>query len=199
MRLSLHLDGGYVSKCIEELGKSEGNIPKVDYGKIARWMSGRIHQDSRLLRTYYYDCLPYKPANPSEHDQKRYAGKQSFFHKLEMLDNFEVREGILKPRGYNKEGQPIFEQKRVDVLLATDMVSLALRNSVTHIGIMTGDSDFLPAIQIAKDSGIEVTLFYVEGIGEIGELLQKADRRIKVTKDVVCSDWKLERKVPVSG
>ncbi|SDH74037.1 hypothetical protein SAMN04489735_104925, partial [Aneurinibacillus thermoaerophilus] len=35
----------------------------------------------------------------------------------------------------------------------------------THAAILTGDSDFLPAVEIAKSEGVHITLFYSDKEG----------------------------------
>ena len=49
-------------------------------------------------------------------------------------------------------------QKGVDMRLGLDLVSLALKRIVDQVVIITGDSDFVPAIKIARTEGVEVIL-----------------------------------------
>lgn len=49
-------------------------------------------------------------------------------------------------------------QKGVDMRLGLDLVSLALKRLVDQVVIITGDSDFVPAIKIARTEGVEVIL-----------------------------------------
>ena len=127
--------------------------PRVSFETLAATLA---HQDE-LLRTYYYHCLPYKSPSPTPEEAERFARKQRFFHALSRLDRFEVREGKLALRGWDRTtGKPILEQKRVDIKLAVDLVLLATKHQITRAVIVTGDSDFLPAIQAAKDEGVVI-------------------------------------------
>ena len=49
-------------------------------------------------------------------------------------------------------------QKGVDMRLGLDLVSLALKRLVDQVVIITGDSDFVPAIKIARSEGVEIIL-----------------------------------------
>lgn len=49
-------------------------------------------------------------------------------------------------------------QKGVDMRLGLDLVSLALKRLVDQVVVITGDSDFVPAIKIARTEGVEVIL-----------------------------------------
>ena len=42
--------------------------------------------------------------------------------------------------------------------LGLDLVSLALKRLVDQVVIITGDSDFVPAIKIARSEGVEIIL-----------------------------------------
>ena len=49
-------------------------------------------------------------------------------------------------------------QKGVDMRLGLDLVSLALKRLVDQVVVITGDSDFVPAIKIARSEGVEIIL-----------------------------------------
>ncbi len=49
--------------------------------------------------------------------------------------------------GLTDRGQPIFQQKRVDMMLGVDMALLALKQRVDRMVILTGDSDTIPAVE----------------------------------------------------
>ena len=57
-----------------------------------------------------------------------------------------------------KEGnKDVFEQKRVDVLLSVDMVRHAAAGHIQHAVLIAGDSDFIPAVEAAKESGVTLS------------------------------------------
>ncbi len=182
-RIAFFIDGGYLGKAL----KNRFGSPRLDYAKLAHWMAQKVDPTGTILRVYYYDCLPYRSDSVTDEESRRHIDKRSFLNKLNRLDNFEVREGKLAFRGHDENGEPIFEQKRVDVQLAVDLVSLALRHATGKIGLLTADSDFVPAIQVSKDVGVEVVLFYVAGIGNLEELLNAADRRVEITRQDIDS------------
>lgn len=87
----------------------------------------------------------------------RYARMRSFVDRLNRIPRFAPRLGRLVLR-YRADGSEDFGQKQVDMLLGIDMVALALKRIVSHIVLVTGDADFLPAIRLARDEGVIVTL-----------------------------------------
>jgi uncharacterized LabA/DUF88 family protein len=52
-----------------------------------------------------------------------------------------------------------FEQKRVDVMLSVDLVRHAAAGHIQHAILVAGDSDFIPAVAAAKESGVTVSLW----------------------------------------
>lgn len=177
-RIALFIDGGYLDELLKKF-----NMARIDYNKLTK----KLAQDHDLLRTYYYHCLPFQSSQPTPEESEKFSRAQKFFKKLNQLDSFTVREGKLAFRGINDEGLPIYEQKRVDVMLATDLVMHSTKRLITHASILTGDSDFLPAIEIAQSEGVHITLFYCHELPPHDELLDKVDARRVIDEDMINS------------
>jgi uncharacterized LabA/DUF88 family protein len=157
-RLAVFIDGGY----LDSLAQDEFNI-HVDYSKLNAEIIKVISTQSpgiELLRTYYYHCLPYQSNPPSTSEATRFSKMQSFLDSLSRLPRFTVRQGRLVFRGNKADGTPIFQQKRTDLLLGLDFALLSGKNQITHVAVLAGDSDLLPAFKVAKDEGILVWLFH---------------------------------------
>jgi uncharacterized LabA/DUF88 family protein len=166
------IDGGYFERVQKALGRG-----KIDFLKLQEKMTGNFD----MLRTYYYHCLPYQSASPTEEEKLEFARKQSFFKYLEYQPNFEVRLGRLEFRGYTQAGERILEQKRVDLLIGVDLVMLSMKKLITHACIIAGDSDFIPAIEVAKYEGVITYLFHGPNCHE--DLKQIADVRIEINDE----------------
>ena len=95
--------------------------------------------ENELLRAYYYHCLPYQSNPPTGDERRRYAAKHRFVTALRHIPRFDVRLGKLAYRGTDRDGQPIFQQKRVDLMLGVDMALLAASLANTRdLGMSTG-------------------------------------------------------------
>ena len=176
-RTACFIDGGYLDRILRD----EFGSAKIDYHRLAQWMAGGVE----LLRIYYYQCPPYQSSNPTEEEKRRFASAERFFASLRRLPRFEVRLGKLEFRGLTEEGLPIFEQKRVDIMLGVDLVRLASRGKVTHAAIFTGDSDFVPAIAAAKDEGVLIHLFHSGIYRPHKELWETCDERIELNEAII--------------
>lgn len=177
-KAAIFVDGGYFDLVSRDCGS-----PRIDFGKLATELS----RPDDLLRTYYYHCLPYMSPVPTPEEEERYAGKQRFFSALNRLNRFEVREGKLEYRGTDRESsRPIFEQKRVDIYLGVDLVLLAVKQRIHRAILITGDSDFLPAIRAAKNEGVLIHLYHGTGPQQPHrDLWEEADDRTVITPDLL--------------
>ncbi|ENZ83129.1 hypothetical protein OR37_00904 [Caulobacter vibrioides OR37] len=162
---AVFLDAGYIEKVLQR----EHPGIRIDYAKLATKMAG----DEPLLRAYYYNCLPYQSNPPSEEEKAVYDRKKKFIDALKYLPRFEVRLGQLVKAGIGANNQPIFQQKRVDLMLGVDMALLAAKGKVTSIAIFTGDSDVIPAVEVVKQEGVVVHLWH----GAMGAGAQNAPSR----------------------
>ena len=175
---AIFVDGGYFDRVSRDCGS-----PRIDFGKLAT----ELAKPDDLLRTYYYHCLPYMSPVPTPEEEERFAGKQRFFSALNRLNRFEVREGKLEFRGTDRESsRPIFEQKRVDIFLGVDLVLLAVKQRIHRAILITGDSDFLPAIRAAKNEGVVVHLYHGTGPQQPHrDLWEEVDDRTVITPDLL--------------
>jgi uncharacterized LabA/DUF88 family protein len=82
-----------------------------------------------------------------------------------------------------------FVQKGVDVMLSVDLVKLASTNQIGKAVLVAGDSDYVPAIKVAKET-VSVTLCYYEGTIH-RELFDVCDERVKMGA-AFCDDIKIQ-------
>ena len=179
-RLAIHIDGGYVSS----VAKSAGVW--VDFellsAKVANTIRETTEEPLDLIRTYYYDCLPYQSASPTAEEEERRQRKSRFFNGLRGLPNYALRQGRLKFQGIDQQGQPIFQQKRVDLMMGLDIARLAAKGQVTHTALLSGDSDLIPAVEAAQQEAVVVWLVH-DAQGAAKELQLLVDNRILLNNE----------------
>lgn len=151
-RAAIFVDGAYLDKLLE----LEFNRTRIDFGLLARRVAGT----SDILRTYYYHCPPHVSAVPTDEERARADSKDRFFSALGRLPRFQVRLGKLVYRGEDRDGRPIFIQKLVDIMLGVDLVQLSATRQITEAILVAGDSDFVPAVEVAKSHGVLTILWH---------------------------------------
>lgn len=141
-------------------------------------LSERLCSETERLRTYYYNCMPYQSDPPTQEERERYSKAHRFLFTLRRLPRFEVRLGKLSHQGGT------YVQKRVDILLAVDLVRMSWGKQIQRAVLVTGDSDFVPAVQAAKDAGVLTQLHYSRNAVH-DELLDVCDDCFEITPDLI--------------
>ena len=171
-RYAVFVDGGYFKHVINGFGG-----PRISYRKISDL--AEVARGEERLRTYYYDCAPYVGANPSSEDKLRQANFDRFRKALEMEPRFQLRLGRLAR--YATPQGPQFVQKMVDILLTVDLVRMSVAQQIQRAVLIAGDSDYVPDIQVARDAGVVVQLYYCDKPKTPhAELLAACDERIRI-------------------
>ena len=176
-RVAVFIDGAY----LEYVLRKEFGSARID----CRALSEKLAGGSDILRSYYYHCPAYQSDPPTEEERSRYSSQRRFFVALERLPRYSVRLGRLARRGSDSLGEYRFEQKRVDILLGVDLVLLAAKQSIQEAVLEAGDSDFIPAVSVAKAEGVLVRLFH--GRAPHSDLWREADERVSITQQLVDS------------
>jgi len=174
-RIAVFIDAAYLQYTLKE----EFARAPINFDALVAEIAG----DRELLRAYYYDCLPYQSSRPTQEERERFGKAQGFHDALRRINRFEVRLGVLEFRGTKNNGAPIFQQKRVDILMGVDLVQLATKHQITDAAIVAGDSDFLPAIEVAKPEGVVVHLYH--GQYPHHDLRAECDETTRITQEFI--------------
>ena len=186
-QFAILLDGAFV---VRKLGASLRKFPTATDVEAAcdRIRAHALLKPLSLLRIYFYDAPPavgrvINPLDGSVLDLNTTAPVAKFTKlrdTLELKPDFALRLGEcvaqgwhLKPRVQSElrksqrhlrpeDFAPKIEQKGVDLRIGLDIARLALCRLVRAIVVVTGDSDFVPALKFARREGLRV---YVDTMG----------------------------------
>ena len=178
-RIMVFIDG---SNLYHVLGEVCGRHD-LNFGKFAEKSTG----DRRLIRTYYYNIR-----QDSERDPNIATEQGKFLQTMYETPYLEVRMGVSK-----RHGETMVE-KGVDVYMATDLVAFAFMDLYDTAIVVSGDGDFFPAIQTARNQGkhIEVAAFDNNLSSEAGNV---ADVVIKLNKTYFTGLWSDRRRRETSA
>ena len=184
MKTAVFLYGGY----LRVLARQVGRVYDPDF--IEAVAHRCISEDEFLLRILYYDCAPYRgnPRLPVSGKRADFKGSDEWLKALATRPLFAVRLGVLKFRGFEPRATPIasraltdddfrprFEQKGVDVRLGLDIAAYAADRTLDRIVLISGDTDCLPAMKLARIAGLQVILAQFPGQHLARELLWHSD------------------------
>ena len=133
-------------------------------------------------KIFYYDALPSQKPNQSDEEFEAERKEVEDLHaKLATFDRFRVNEGDTRYR----KGRGL-EQKKVDVMIAVDMMIHTIRRNMDDAALLAGDADFTPLLNALSNEGMFVTLIHPPKVSK--DLLAAADARHPMTVKQIY-DW----------
>jgi uncharacterized LabA/DUF88 family protein len=187
-KVAILLDGGFVKKRLaaENKGKfpQAQNIVQV----CTDIMEASALKGNSLFRIFFYDAPPLtgkaRNANPIDGSFINFSNdfaniNKALLDSLELQRDFAVRRGYLLHQGWKlsdkflkslsasedqsvtikaRDIAPDIKQKGVDLRIGLDIAQLAVKRIVDIIILVTGDSDLVPAMKLARKEGLRVYL-----------------------------------------
>jgi uncharacterized LabA/DUF88 family protein len=183
-KVAVLLDGGFVVKRLQHLT----NVTSPTASDVLKFAHKCVYGDEQLFRVYYYDCHPFGRdlTNPVDKTVTAFGSTPQFTARTQFLNDLAVsnhvafRRGELKCGGWRikkssqfsmvRTGRPVaaddlepdFRQKRVDMKIGLDIAWLSSKRIVDTLIIVSGDSDFVPAMKFARREGVRVAVVPME-------------------------------------
>lgn len=131
-------------------------------------LCGHLCTKNRQLVQIRYYYSPFK----KHLNEPIYKLQQSYAYNIRKIKNAVIRAGhyikkpIVLPREMMEKLKETFAEnelytyveKGIDVHIAIDLVNLSSQNSFDVAILISGDTDFLPAVKLAKKSGKHITI-----------------------------------------
>jgi uncharacterized LabA/DUF88 family protein len=163
-RLIVMIDGGH----LRAQARRDGIDYTVDF--IEDFAHTLPEKSEDLLRVLYYDCRPYQgeASLPVSGDPYQFKSGGGWLDELASRDYFQVRTGILRFRGWKPKMTPVasnlsdqdfrpdFEQKGLDLKIGIDMLRMLDTKAADRLIVVTSDSDLIPALDLARQGGMQV-------------------------------------------
>jgi uncharacterized LabA/DUF88 family protein len=197
VKIAVLIDGAFLNKVIKK-----DPDPQRQALRITEFAKQCVEPDERLYRIFYYDCGPYDGTKADLSGNRvdfaampQYAYQKSLLAHLARQPYVAVRLGMLSFDGWkvastamvrlrkskltaaaltSADFQPDFKQKGVDMRIGLDTALLAMNGLVERIALVTCDSDFIPAMKLARREGLQVVLVTLRGKAK-PELAHHAD------------------------
>ncbi len=153
-------------------------MPNVKYSieKLIRYLVG----NRRLIRAYYFgsERVPPRKEQRRFYDALRYSGIDVTVRPLK------IRSKVIRCPYEDRECHQIFEiEKGVDVALVTKMLTFAFRDIYDTAILVSGDADYIEAVQTIRDLGKRVEI--VSFRGSISPGLRKLADRFIALEEIV--------------
>lgn len=146
-KVMIFIDGSNLFHSCKEFRRERQINLKINYEKLARVLSsGR-----KLKRVYYYGSI-----NPF--DESEMEKQTKFYHALEHINDFHIVKKPLRRRGHDTV------EKGIDVALVTDMLTLGFNKAYDTAIIVSGDGDYIHAVDQLKALGMSVEVAIFENV-----------------------------------
>ena len=144
---------------------------KVDFQKLSKFICDNFNLELKEIR--YYNSIP-----------DITDSKEVYYKHIEFLENLEKIGIIVQTRKLKKiKKLNIKIEKGIDVLIACDIIRKTLVSKECEVCILiSGDADFITAMQIIKDSGFEAITCCVK-TGHASELKEGKFRYLILKKE----------------
>ncbi|QYX30741.1 NYN domain-containing protein [Sphaerospermopsis torques-reginae] len=209
--VAILLDGGFVlKKLYAMLGNNHATAEDV-----IKFSQVCLDSDEDLFRLYYYDCQPYEQTqtNPISGTSIDFSAtsacsrSKSLQNALSQSSKVAFRKGNILFKGWIikkystqdiiKTGRSILDtdiqadlqQKGVDIKIGLDVASLTLKHTVERLILVTGDSDFIPAMKFARREGVQVVIISMGNSNIYSDFKEHSDEVRKVGYDPATSSF----------
>lgn len=165
----LFIDGAYLRRrYTEQMRDYFGQEGELDFR--------RLFSSAGAFKAFYYDCLEDRPRDgePAAEFQGRLDRQRQLFEEIQALPGYHVRLGALS----GALGK--IRQKKVDVLLAVDMLTHGFKKNLTAACLLAGDLDFQPVVHSLIELGSYVRVMY-DRHSVSADLYRAADEGFEIT------------------
>jgi uncharacterized LabA/DUF88 family protein len=207
-KVAILIDGEWFRRVLQKRLPSleHGVTAEVMYSNAIR----SLEAGEDLFRLFYYDCPPYagveeNPISREKIDFKELSKSKSrrrFLEEMSRKPFVAMRLGVAKARGWALHGSFVqsaiengrpgselsaadvfvnIEQKGVDMRIGIDVSTLSLKRIVDRIILISGDTDMVPAIKLARREGVQVFGLRVNGCKISRELQEDLDAVREIT------------------
>ena len=126
-------------------------------------LAQRLAGDRTLSGIFYYITTP----NRKQLGDEGYSRARRYINAVEKQSMVKVKKGYMVGRN------GVWEEKMVDVLIASDMVFFAAKNEYDTAILVTADNDLVPAIQRVKNLNHKVELVvFTKAKPKVGNLIK---------------------------
>ena len=174
-KVILFIDGSNFYYGLKSIYGDEKGLSNFNFLKFGKKLAGKRD----LLRIYYYNApLDYA------RDPKKYAKQQKFFEKVKETAKVKLILSRLQKRKIKGTNQYYYVIKGDDIHLASDMIKGVYENMYDIAILVSGDGDFVPAIDIVQGKGKSVeNAYFIQSLS--WHLKQHCDISIKLTKKIL--------------
>ena len=168
-KVAVFIDGGHLRACAR--GANKRYTPDL----VVKVAKSCVQAAETLFRIQYYDCEPFEGTARLliSGRTQTFPGGNRLLPDLAREELVAVRRGVLKFRGWERTDASLqagtppaslqdsdfrakWEQKGVDLRIGLDIVTMTESRAADLIVLLTGDTDLIPAMKLARGRGLQI-------------------------------------------
>ena len=174
-RLAVFIDGNNFYFGLRKLYGKEKSLKNFDFEKFSRFLA----EKEKIVAIYYYNALLDR-----EHNPEKYESQKEFFERLRQIPNFHLILCKLLKRNITGTDKFYYIIKEDDIHMAVDIVENACDDNFDMAILVSGDGDFVPAVQsVKKKSKIVKNIYFKNSSSR--NLKNFCDESLELTKQIL--------------
>ena len=150
-RVAVFIDGNNFYFGLRKLYGKEKSLKNFNFLKFVDFLA----KNEKVVDIFYYNAQLDREQNPN-----KYESQKQFFENLKKLPNFHLILCKLLKRNITGTNKFYYIIKEDDIHMAVDMVENAGENKFDTAIVVSGDGDFVPAVEAVKRKNKEVENVY---------------------------------------
>ena len=150
-RVAIFIDGNNFYFGLRKLYGKDKSLKNFNFLKFADFLA----KGSKVVDIFYYNAQLDRKQNPN-----KYESQKQFFENLKKLPNFHLILCKLLKRNITGTNKFYYIIKEDDIHMAVDMVENAGNDKFDTAIVVSGDGDFVPAVEAVKRKSKEVENIY---------------------------------------
>ena len=175
-KVALFIDGSNFYYGLKSVYGDKKHLTNFNFLKLGEILAGKNRD---LLRIYYYNAPLDYNSNP-----EAYAKQQKFFERIKLMDKVKLILSRLQKRKIKGTNKFYYVVKGDDIHIAVDMVKGAYENTFDTAILVSGDGDFVHAVEVVQEKGKSVENAYFKP-SLSWHLKQECDKSIRLDKAIL--------------
>jgi uncharacterized LabA/DUF88 family protein len=176
-RISIFIDGNNFYFGLRKLYGKAKSLKEFNFQKFANFLA----KNRKIIDIFYYNAQLDKKQN-----LQKYKSQKEFFDSLKKIPNFHLILCKLLKRKITGTNKFYYVIKEDDIHMAVDMVEGAGEDKFDTAVVVSGDGDFVPAVEAVKRKNKKVENVYFKGSSS-RNLKSHCDKSLELTREILDS------------
>ena len=174
-RAAIFIDGNNFYFGLRKLYGKDKSLKDFDFKEFADFLA----EKGEAIKIYYYNAQLDR-----EFNKNKFQSQKEFFNKLKQIPNFELVLCKLLKRNITGTNKHYYIIKEDDIHMAVDMVDGSAYDKFDIAILVSGDGDFVPAVNSVRKRNKEVKNIYFRNSSS-RNLKNHCNDSLELTKEIL--------------